>query len=547
MDPAAAAIADQEFARTHPGPRLRPSPYVPGQEKAADEWVQNFAKARETMRQQKAHGVAPGQTCLACTAAQNLCEIEKVKIKCGHGKRKYVAVVGVGANTQQLEVISARIDKEKISLETIVKKSLCTAHEHRAKHYRITHAGQVQELAGPKAEFEVVSPLVISQAPGAQRYRSLWGALFPLNSNPERYEVEATACKGAATTKLLVRVFPAVKWEVNYWFKVNMATSVTVTSKMFPKTTPPSNFEAEQGTGIAIALEAKCEYDNRYHTVGTELKYDFKEKMPWIRGVMTLSKWLRKILYYAGNINVIFPEVNFGGIYSSEMKELENAPEVTYDATFTFGGYPLIGGTIEIELIDLILTAGGNGLAACGIACAPAVATFLKKVRSTAAGGVGRKGIAYAQGNVSIKFSVSSGIETGVELEIRNGKAIKTLVVGGGTMAFKIKGEASATGELLTLSISAGASIELTGSDPGRGVGIRAQLGLLAVKDANGRDRPYLTGGVKFFGAKIEILGYISVKVDWVLWTSNERRDVKYEISLLEAGEWSPKWALFRN
>jgi len=535
VSPEAAALADAEMRQKYPLLSPRASPYLPGQQERSREWAESFARNREALRRQQAGGVPPGETCVACQAAQNLCQIEKVTVRCGHGDRRYRAVVGVGANTQTLEVISARTRKDRITAVTTVLKPLCGTRRHQAEHFRVTHAGQTQTFPGTEASFDVLAALVVPATPGLARGRVLWRHLWPLQQTPAQYVLEALACRGAATTRLTVRVFPHVKWEMNAWLKVNQSISARDPVAWLQK---PSNFDVEGATGISLALEAKCEYDGNAHTVGVELKGDFKES-PTIGAVLSLTRYFKRILDFAGNVSVTFPEINIGCVFESEVKELPDAPEVTYDALVRLGGYPLFGGTVHIELVDVILRAG---LAACpglGIVVSDRVIAFLRRLRE---GFGGDDSFYHARGTISLRLSISTGIETGGEMRFVNGRATQTDVVLGGFIAVALRGEASASGRVLNVSVSAGATISLGGADAGRGVGIRVQFGIRA-KDVQGRRQaPFLIGGARFFGAKVEITAFYEVKTSWIfgLFETNSRDEARLEWELLPAGEWNP-------
>lgn len=98
--------------------------------------------------------------------------------------------------------------------------------------------------------------------------------------------MEAQACRGAATTRLTVRVFP----QINAWLKVNQSISARDPVAFSRR---PSNFDVEGATGIALALEARCEYDGAARTVGVELKGDFKES-PTIGAVLSLTRYFKR-------------------------------------------------------------------------------------------------------------------------------------------------------------------------------------------------------------------------------------------------------------
>jgi hypothetical protein len=537
VSPEAAALADAEMRQRYPLMGTRPSPYLdPARSR---EWSDSFALHREQLRRQQAGGVPPGQTCLACQAAQNLCQIERVTVRCGHGDRTYRAVVGVGANTQTLEVISARTTKDRITAVTRVLQPLCGARNHQAQHFRVTHAGQTRTYPGSEVSFDVAAALVIPPMANVSqtmaRARFLWRHLWPLQETPAQYVLEALACRGAATTRLTVRVYPRVKWELNAWLKVNQSISARDPVAFSRR---PSNFDVEGATGIALALEAKCEYDNAAYTVGAALKGDFKES-PTIGAVLSLTRYFKRILDFAGNVAVDFPEINIGCRVETEVKERLDGPEVTYDALVAIGGYPLFGGTVHIELVDVILRAG---LAACpglGIVVSDRVIRFLRRMRE----GVGGEDRFYqGRATISVRLSISSGVETGGEMRFVNGRATQTNVMLAGFIAVALRGEASASGRVFNVSVSAGATIGVAGSDAGRGVGIRLQFGIRA-RDVQGRRQaPFLLGGARFFGAKVEITAYYEVKTSW-LWgafETNSRDEARLEWELAPAGEWNP-------
>ncbi len=543
VSPEAAALADAEMLQRYPGLNPRPSPYLTGQDQRAREWADSFARNREALRQQQQSGVPPGATCVACQAAQNLCEIQRVTIQCGHPDRTYRAVVGVGANTRILEVIAGHTRKDKIKAVTTVLKPLCGARRHQAEHFRVSHNGQTRTFPGSECEFEVASAVVIPARLGLDQIRILWRNLWPLQEQPARYELEALACKGAATTKLTVRVYPQLKWEINGWLKVNSSTSARDPVAFKQR---PSNFDTEAATGIAVALEAKCEYDGRYHIIGGELKGEFKES-PTLSSIMTLTRYFNRLLQWAGNVTFTFPEVNLGVLYESEVKEKPNAETVTYDAKVAIGGYPLFGGTVHIELIDVILRAGVSACPGIGIVIAERVVSFLRRMRE---GFGSEQGAYHARGNISLRLSISAGIETGGEMQFVNGVATQTQVVIGGFIAVRLRGEASASGRVFNVSVAAGATFELAGADAGRGVGIRVQFAIRARDTAERRQAPFFIGGARFFGAKVEVVAYYEVKTSW-LWgafETNSRNDTKLDWELLPAGEWNPaEVPLFRK
>ncbi len=533
LSPEAAALADAEMSQRYPGLSPRTSPYLSGQEQRSREWAQSFARNREALRQQQQSGVPPGATCVACQAAQNLCEIEKVTIKCGHSKKKgdkkrtYVAVVGVGANTQELQVVAGNTESDKILLATVVKKPLCSAREHQAKHYRITHNGQTRMLRGASGEFEVTHPLRITHAGVVPNPVTLWRSLRPLQEEPARYKMEALACKGAATTYLNVSVYPEVEWEIKYGLKVSTGQQTNAGSSGAGAT----RYSSTVTDGLSFYFEAKCGYDGRSHELAAELKGEWQRKQPWVSAVLKMGKWLRKLFHLAANINVVFPEVDLKGTYKSKVQEKPDDWRVYNNTEWSFGGQPLLGGRLEIELIDAIIRLGGNALLAFGIAVGPGVAQFLIQLRQRMAEGVGGERFG-ANGVVSVKLSIGGSINCGT-ITVKNewGRQRAEAGVVTGKIEFKARGELSGEARAIIVKVNAGGAIEGTAS---------VEAGLWAGKFLNkGREMDGIRGGVRFGGMKIEITGWLTVKVEWRIFGSSQKTEYyKKEIEILRQGEW---------
>ncbi len=528
LSPEAAALADAEMQQKYPGSLpLRPSPYLPGQEERSREWSESFARNRERLRQQQAGGVPPGETCVACQAAQNLCQIEKVTIKCGHSARTFVAVVGVGANTQELQVVAGHTVTDKVKLETVVKKPLCGTREHQAKHFRVTHNGQTRTYPGSSAEFTVSHPLRITRAGVVPSPLALWRSLRPLQEEPAKYKAEALACKGAATTYLTVSVYPEVEWEIKYGLKISVGAQINAGSSG----AGASRHSATQTDGISLYLEAKCVYDNKSHELGVELKGEWEKKQPWVQAVMKMAKWLRKLFYLVANINVVFPEIDLQGTYKSKVEEKPDDWKVYNNTEWTFGGAPILGGRLEFELIDVILRAAGSALAAVGIVVAPGVAQFLIKLRQRLSEGVGSSRFG-ARGTVSVKLSIGGGIHCG-GITVKNKWGRQTAEAGlvSGKIEFKAKGEVSGEATALIIKASAGGTVEGKAS---------VEAGFWAGKFVEkGREVDGVRGGVRFGGMKIEIAGWITVKVEWRIFGSSQKTEYyRKEIELIPQGQW---------
>ncbi len=527
LSPEAAALADAEMRQRYPGPRVRPSPYVPGQEQQSREWAASFARNREALRQQQLTGVAPGATCVACQAAQNLCEIEKVTIKCGHAPRTYTAIVGVGANTQELQVVAGHTNTDSVKLTTVVKKPLCSAREHQAKHYRITNNGQTRFLKGSDGEFTVNHPLRITVAGAVPNPAALWRSLRPLQEEPAKYKLEALACKGAATTYLTVSVYPEVEWEIKYGFKYSTGRQINAGSSG----AGASRNSATETDGLSFYFEAKCGYDGRSHELGVELKGEWQRKMPWVHAVLKMARWLRKLFYLVANINVVFPEIDIKGTYKSKVEEKPDEWKVYNNTEWTFGGSPLLGGRLEFELIDVILRSAGNALAAVGIVVAPGVAEFLIKLRQRLGAGVGGERFG-AKGTVSVKLTIGGSISLG-NISVKNkwGRQLAEVGVVSGKIEFKARGELSGEATALIVKASAGGAIE---------GGASVEAGLWAGQfEEKGRYFDGIRGGVRFGGMKIEITGWLSLKVEWGWFGSSQKSETfKKEIEILPQGDW---------
>jgi len=527
VSPEAAALADAEMRQRFPGQNPRASPYLPNEAARSRAWSESFARHREALRRQKAGGVPPGQTCVACQAAQNLCEIVKVTIKCGHASRTYSAIVGVGANTQELQVSAGNSVHDKIKFTTTVKKPLCSARQHQTGHFRVTNAGQTRMLPGSAGEINVAHPLRITAAGVVPNPVALWRSLRPLQEEPSRYKIEALACKGAATTYLTVTVFPQVEWEIKYGLKITSGRQINAGSSG----AGASRHTSTDTDGISLYLEAKCVYDGKSHELGAEIKGEWQKKQPWVQAVTKMSRWLRKLFFLAANINVVFPEVDLKGTYIAKVEEKPDEWKVYNNTKWTFGGAPLIGGRLEFELIDAILRAAGNLLAACGIVVAPAVAQFLIQLRQKLGKGVGGERFG-AKGTVSIKLIIGGGINVGnITVENKWGKQTAEAGLVSGKIEFKARGELSGEATALIIKASAGGTIEGTTSvEAGFWVGKFVE---------KGREFDGIRGGVRFGGMKIEIAGWTSVKVEWLIFGTSEKTEhFRKEIEILPQGDW---------
>lgn len=114
----------------------------------------------------------------------------------------------------------------------------------------------------------------------------------------------------------------------------------------------------------------------------------------------------------------------------------------------------------EFELIDVILRAAGNALAAVGIVVAPGVAQILIQLRQRLATGVGGERFG-ARGAGLVKLIIAGGIHCGnITVENKWGRRTTEAGLVSGKIEFIARGEVSGEANALIIKASAGGTIE---------------------------------------------------------------------------------------
>lgn len=496
--------ANREFLRRHPerGGRLL-DPSNPNDREALAEWRQIYAEAK-ARNQPPAPKPAPSKPVLPCQVVKQECELKSAEVACSHvpSKRKYkIALPNTDPKKRYICVIAGREKtEESIQVKTVLAKPLCNKDKTHAKRHIIVkppfNAAEIVSGA-QQYKFNVKSSLQIPMALGTiGKIKVLYKYIWPSYETKDVYYIDVDACTTNGPAQAIVRVYPDISWAIE------IAVSAGFERKRTSKYAANGEREIENEGGYPIGFELKVgyKYDGLESFIGKEFKTKYIESSAWMRLLKISAKWLRWVAYQAGNVTVTFPQIQFGFKYTSTLAELEDKPDVARDVELELAADPLLGATIEVDLLALLIKAAGTGGAGLGIACAPAIAEWLLKARKAAEEGIDKWGVK-AKATFALVLGLKGGITAAGSIKISQGSVAEGKITVGGKIEFTFTGTAQAEGKAWCVTVVAGISIQGTA-----GFAMGGQIGA----DGEG---PFYGGKAYFSGAKLEFKAFYDVKI----------------------------------
>jgi hypothetical protein len=470
------------------------------------EWRQIHAQIKARNAAPPAPKPQPSKPTLPCQANKPQCELISAEIKCSHhgNPRKFkIDLPQVDPKLRFIEVIAGnQSTKESIAVRSKWKTPLCNQHNHKTRHIIVKPPNNGAEIVtgSNSLDFDVKSSLVLPWAPGAVgKLYLLWKYIWPSRETKDIYYVDFGVCTVKGPVQAQVRVYPDIQWWIEVGISMGVERSRTRASK-FAQGAPP-NIQNEHGLALSAEFKASFKYDGKQQDVGKEFKKTFDERAGWWHTTKIASSWLRKIAYYAGNVKVTFPQMAWGFKYTSTVAEHPDKPIVRRDVDVEFTADPLFGGAVEVDLLELLIRAAGNGAAGLGIACGPAIAQFLLKVKQKAADGVSFLGVE-GKGTVALTLGIKGAIAGKAFGAYRDGAESDANGTIEGKLTFTFGGVAQVEGKFWKLEVVVGVS--LTGE-------AAFAAGLQFGHDT---DKGFYWGGKMYFaGAKLEFRSFNDVKI----------------------------------
>jgi hypothetical protein len=498
--------ANREFIRRHPerGGRL-PRPDDPRDRAAMAEWRQLHAKAK-ARNQPTTPRAQPSRPTLPCQANKSQCELVSAEIKCEHfgAPRKFkINLPQTNPQLRFIEVIAGnQKTKESITVASKWKKLLCNEQRHKTRHIIVKPPNNGAEIVtgNPTLKFDVKSSLVVPTARTAPGVLNLlWKYIWPARTTKDIYYVDFGACTVKGPVQAQVRVYPDIQWWIEVGIAYGVDRSRTRASK-FARGAPP-NIQSEMGQSLSLEFKASFKYDGKQQDVGQEFKTTFGQRAGWWQATKLISSWLRKIAYYAGNVKLSFPQMAWGFKYTSTIAEHPDKAVVRRDVDVEFTADPLFGAGVEVDLLELLIRAAGNGAVGLGIACGPAVAQFLLNLKRRAAEGVSFFGV-QGKATVALTLGIKGSIGGRAAGQFRDGGPSEASGTLEGKLTFTFGGVAAVEGKVLQLVVTAGVS--LTGE-------AAFAAGLQFGHDT---EKGFFWGGKMYFaGAKLEFRTFYDVKI----------------------------------
>lgn len=496
--------ANREFLKRHPerGGRL-PSASNPADREARAEWQKLYADAKQR-NQPQTPKAAPSKPVLPCQVVKQECELKSAELHCSHypAKRKYkIALPNTDPKKRYISVIAGRSKTEEtIQVKSVLAKPLCNKNKNHAKrHIIVKPPFNAPELvsAAQSYKFNVKSSLQIPLALGTiGKVKVLYKYIWPTYETKDVYYVDVDACTTNGPAQAIVKVYPDISWSIE------IAASAGFERKRTSKFAAHGEREIENEGGYPILFDLKVsyKYDGLESFIGKEFKTKYIESSAWMKLLKISAKWLRWIAYQAGNVTVTFPQIQVGFKYTSALAELEDKPDVARDVELELAGDPVLGATIEVDLLALLIKAAGTGGAGLGIACAPAIADWLLKIRKSAEEGFDRWGVK-GKATFALSLGINGGITASGSIKISQGHVAEGKITVGGKIGFTFTGTAQVEGKAWLVTIVAGISIQ--GS---AGFAMVGQIGA----DGEG---PFYGGKAFFSGAKLEFKAFYDVKI----------------------------------
>ena len=497
--------ANREFLRRHPerGGRL-PNPNNPNDKAAAAEWRQLYADAKKRNAKPTTPPPQPSKPVLPCQANKPQCELQSAVLQCSHvpEKRKYkVTLPNVDPNKRFIEVIAGHSKtKESVKVTTTLKKPLCNDKGHKQRHIIVKPPFNAPEVVtgANTLTFDVKSSLVIPWAPGAPGgVYILWKYIWPSRETKDIYYVDLGVCTTHGPAQAQIRVYPDIQWWIEV--AVNMGVERSRTSKYAAN--GERQIENEMGLPLGAEFKVSYKYDGVQKDIGKEFKTTFNEKAGWWHATKITASWFRKIAYYAGNVKVTFPQFSWGFKYTSTLAEHPDKAIIRRDVDIEFTADPLFGGAVEVDLLELLIRAAGNGAAGLGIACGPAIASFLLNLKKRGEDGFSFMGV-HGKAVVQLTLGLKGAIAGKAAGQYRDGAESDCNGTIEGKITFTFGGVASVEGKFWKLEVTAGVS--LSGE-----AAFAAGLQL-------GRDNEkgfYWGGNMYFAGAKLEFRTFNDIKI----------------------------------
>lgn len=440
-----------------------------------------------------------------CAHQAPSCCIDRIEVSCAHhsGARKLVVECAKARENQSL-IFQAVIDKtgpevsDNFDISVRVEKALCAQHAPTMFVVSDRSGRQVHRASKARDKIRLISNFDSSLADVSSLRTALKLLLLLFRSSASqaeliatRYTVRHTSCYHASLPDITIEVFPALKWEFEFGLIFSWVKKADVST--------PSSMRANADSEIKLSFAASA----THKLVTTSSKFSLgdtdSKEVQWVHLLLKMFKFLRKIVYWAGNIEVTFPEITFKYTSSGSHEESPAAPRLADNAKGVFE-YS-VGGSIKVSLFDLVLnlaaaavgTAGAVFTAGGSFVVSKGLVEAIKKFRKVAKQGIGKKETVRvsAEGDPYIEIGGSLGLKADWP------KPEDTLGEGTGSISLTLGVEVSLKGEARGIErVSMGAS--------GKGTGTVTNT--LKVKKSKKRPgRNVITGEIKFDGLKVNL------------------------------------------
>ena len=272
-----------------------------------------------------------------------VCHLHALTLKCGHGERGYTLIAGqldkAGRPTNCLEVVCGP-EGDPVDVATELDLPYCESHLAKPL------AAAPGPLRNPAKTPTKATGRVLALPPSGLDQtlaRNPFALLWPKGVTPQKYTLSAPACGAALQAQ--VAAYPDVYW------KIELGIQLAKDEKR--ARTPHQDASA--------ALPAKTRIEVSYGRTTRDLSLTIDD---YLRTGLTVAKvaldcfdrTLKLLGKYAGvELKLIRPNVFVRGAWG--WKEIPGTWQAGYELKITAGFNPLIGISVEVDIISAILTA----------------------------------------------------------------------------------------------------------------------------------------------------------------------------------------------
>ncbi len=380
------------------------------------------------------------------------CHLASMTVRCGHSSRGYVLEVGKESSTghaQNLIEVVAGPDGDEMTIATTLDKPYCKDHIKKP-------------LSGDPRKVQIVSVTPVA-ANGTCKVRPAsimntfrnrpFALLWPQSIPPLRHTIYAMNCGN--NTPARVDAYPDLRWTVG--LSVTLGEDQSSSASMKPAKTGAGQEirQTEETTNYSDKSTIKAEYGSTTIDYSHEFSSVIKKVSSVANVALDCLNRSSKVLGKYAGTSITFSKPNLFVRGEWGWKEIAESWQAGYEVKATAGFSPLIGVSVDVDIIAVLLMVTGS----------PALAR-LKKMLD---GNVAEVGIYLkAEGSIAGRISVSKVVgqafaecegkvegEIVVSLEGRIKAEKKWLM-------FKVRGEAKAGGRT-TLSAEMGAFCDQVG------------------------------------------------------------------------------------